>query len=348
MFTIYTTKDNLFQLCLEKDNSWHKIIMKMKKVVVCMDNDEEWNLENKILQNLHKAQVHYSVNNDFINQIVTQKPQNVLEDPCAAYLLDVADDKANSIQSTYGVICQSHNNKGNVLTEKGWTIHTEDPTKRQSWNSFFSNHKCPLNSLIIIDRYFFSSEPEETLDDSFYNLEQLLDSLLPTNSLQNIQQVIIIFDFNTFNFKKDKREDGADYTFKAFAEKINGIKHKVRKYSYDLELLSINSDCYKYEDTHDRRIIANYNITEAGHKLKAFRANNTITCGQNLTFKRLFEEGLDFGDKSTLPAFSQKNTIKKIQESIEISKTTMKYAYNGRVVEDGNFEIKNRLLLKKG
>ncbi len=346
MFSIYTTKDNLFQLCLEKDNSWYKIIMKMKKVVVCMDNDEEWNLENKILQNLHKAQVEFSVNNDFINQIVTLKPQNVLEDPCSVYLLDVADEKANNIQSKYGVICQSHNNKANVLTEKGWTIHTEDPTKTQSWNFFFNNNKCPLNSLIIIDRYFFSSEPGETLEDSLYNLEELLNSLLPAESPQNVQQVIVIFDFSTFKFKKDKREDGSEYTFKSFAEKINGIKRRVRDYSYDLELLSITSDCYMYEDTHDRRIIGNYSITDAGHKLKAFRQNNTVTCGQNITFRRLFEEGLESGDKSTLPAFSQKNIIKKLQEIIKSNKTTMKYAYNGRVVEDGNFEIKNRLLLK--
>lgn len=347
MFTIYTTKDNLFRLCSEKENSWYKVIMKMKKVVVCMDNDENWNPTNPILQNLHKAQVNCSKNNDFINQIVTTNPEKVLDDPSAAYLLDITNDKAKSIQSKYGVICQTKDNDNNILIKKGWTIHTEDPSKTQSWNFFFHDYDCPTNSIVIIDRYFFSSEVGESLDDSLYNLEQILDSLLPKESPQNIQQVIIIFDFKTFNLAKDKRENGSDYTFRALAEKINRIKPKVRKYSFDLELLSINPDCHRYEDTHDRRIISNFSIIEAMHKLKVFKTNNTITCGQSLTFKRLFEEGLDIGAKSTLPAFLKKNTIKQIQDSIKISRKTMLYACNGHVVEDGNFEIRNRLLIEK-
>ena len=56
---------------------------------------------------------------------------------------------------------------------------------------------------------------------------------------------------------------------------------------------------------------------------------------------------LDIGDKSTLPAFLKKNTIKQIQDSIKISRKTMLYACNGHVVEDGNFEIRNRLLIEK-
>lgn len=193
----------------------------------------------------------------------------------------------------------------------------------------------------------FSSEVGESIDDSLFNLEQILDNLLPVRCADNIMQVTLIFDFSTFKHERDKKGDGSNYTFKSLAERVNKVKRNVRTYVYTLELLSINSDCYRYEDTHDRRIIANLNITEALHKLKAFTSDKRSLCGQNITFKRLFEEGLEYGDKSTLPAFVQNAILDSIIDSIKISKSTMEYACNGQVAAIGSFEIQNRLLQEK-
>lgn len=340
MFVVCTTKDNLIRLCSEKENSWYKIIMKIKKVAISAKEDL---LDNEYLRILHKADVKFNrVAQDVLDGISSNHPEYVLKSPCAVYLLDIDSDKAKTIQSKYGVICLEKNSDAELLTKKGWSI---DILKEQgySWESFFTGHNCPVNSLLIIDRYFFSSEIGETIEDSFNNLQQILNALLPLNSPDNVQQVALVFDFSTFNHK-DRKDDGSEYTFKALAEKVNKIKRSVRNYSYSLELLSINSNCYKYEDTHDRRIFTNYSITIATHKLKAFRKNSNSLCSQNISFRRLFSDGLEAGDKSTLPAITQKNIIKSLQESIKTSKDSMEYACNGQVAKRGEFEIKNRML----
>lgn len=341
MFVVYTTKDNLIRLCLENDNSWYKIITRVKKVV--LSEEEDWR-DNPLLLKMHQSGVDFlTVEQSVINDIITNHPEYVLDDPCSAYLLDIDAEKAKTIQSKFGVICQEQTSNANVLTQRGWNIDVMKTDDGKSWESFFSGHNCPVNSLLIIDRYFFSSEVGETIEDSFNNLKQILNALLPLNSPDNVQQVALVFDFSTFNHK-DKKDDGSEYTFKALAEKVNKIKRSVRNYSYSLELLSINSNCYKYEDTHDRRIFTNYSITIATHKLKAFRKNSNSLCSQNISFRRLFSDGLEAGDKSTLPAITQKNIIRLLQESIKTSKKSMEYAYNGQVAKRGEFEIKNRLL----
>ena len=347
MFVVYTTENNLNRICAEKDNSWHKIIRKVKEVVISSAVGETWDAGNVMLQNLHKAGVKIIVDNEFIDQIVTTNPEVVLEDPCAAFLLDIDKAMADNIQQKYGVICQPQNDDTNILVQKGWSINTEDPSKEKSWKFFFAGHNCPLNSVVIIDRYFFSSEVGESIEDSLFNLEQILDNLLPAHCADNIMQITLIFDFKTFKHERDKRADGTNYTFKSLAERVNRIKRSVRTYAYTLELLSINSDCYNYDKTHNRHIIANFNITDAPHKLKAFTHDKQSLCIQDITFRRLFENGLDPEDKSTVPAFVQNNILESIIDSIKTSKSTMEYACNGQVDTTGNFDVQNRLLQEK-
>lgn len=342
MFVVYTTEDNLIRLCSEKENSWYKIIMKIKEVVVSTNNGDNWDTTNQLLQTLHRAGVSICTgDNDFINQIATNHPEYVLEDPCAAYLLDIDKEKAEKIQNKYGVICQPQTEDRNILTQEGWEIDTAACAQEQkSWKSFFAGHNCPLNSLVIIDRYFFSSEAGETIEYSLHNLRQILDALLPASCPDNVIQVSIVFDFTKFNHNID----GRGYTLQTLAEKVNRVKRSVREYAYTLELLSINSNCYNYEDTHNRRIIANFSVTSALHKLKAFYEQNQSLADQYITFRRLFEKGLNEGDKSTAPAFSQAIILDKIKDIISTSKSTIEYACNGRVFAANSFEIQNRLL----
>lgn len=349
-FIVYTTEDNLIRLCSNKENSWLKIINKTGEVVISPNAGKEyWDMNNPLLQALHRGGINIITSpedKDFIHKIVTTDSSVVMEDPCAAYLLEIDPSKAKEIQTKYGVICQSINDENNVLVKKGWRVDTSDPTTKKTWDYFFSGHNCPLNSLIIVDRYFFSSEQGETINDSLHNLKQILNALLPLKSPDNVIQVIIIFDFSTFRHNRDKKEDGSDYTFKSLAEKINKLKRAMRDYAYSLELLSVNSNCYNYSDTHNRRIIANYSLTIALHKLKAFNQKGESLCSQDITFRRLFEAGIEEGDKSTTPFFTQKNIIDQLIESVRKSKNSMQYAINGKVASIGNFEIQNRLLKK--
>lgn len=340
-FVVYTTEENLIRLCSEKDNSWYKIIMKVGEVVISTTKGDNWDTSNPLLQAMHRAGVHFCTgDNEFIKQIATNHPENVLTDPCAAYLLDIDTETAEKIQKKYGVICQPQGSPKNILIQEGWEIDTAVCTAAEkSWKSFFKGYNCPLNSVVIIDRYFFSSEPGERIDISLFNLRQILDALLPQTSPENVIQVLIIFDFTKFNRKID-----GDCNLQTLAEKVNKVKRGVRDYSYTIELLSINSNCYNYQDTHNRRIIANFSITSALHKLKAFYENNRSMSDQYITFRRLFEKGLKDGDRSTAPAFSQKKILDNLIEIIETSKSSMEYACNGRVSDQGKFEIQNRML----
>lgn len=340
MFIVYTTEDNLSRLCSEENNSWYKIIMKMKEVVISTNSpDEIWDKNNPYLAALHRAGVWIEPNNTFIEQIKTTSPDNVLEYPCGAYLLNIDEKQASDIQNKYGVICQPLTSSKNILISTGLSIDTGED-KTHDWEYIFENYNCPLNSIVIVDRYFFSSETGESVNDSFYNLKQILNALLPQHSKDNILQVSLIFDFTTVKEKDN-------ITFKGLAEKVNKIKRSVRDYAYDLELISMDSNCYLYEETHDRRIIANFSITEATHKLKAFNESG-ILCNQTITFKRLFEVGLD--DRSTTPEFSQRKCLEKMKEALnkESNKSLMKYACNGQESKVGIFTIKNRLLQKRG
>ncbi len=339
-FVVYTTEENLIRLCSEKENSWYKIIMKVGEVVISTTKGDNWDINNPVLQKLHRAGVDICTgDNEFINQITTTNPENVLEDPCAAYLLDIKAETAERIQTKYGVICQPVDNPNNILVQEGWEIDTSVcSAEEKSWKNFFQGHNCPLNSVVIVDRYFFTSAPGEKIDYSLFNLRQILDALLPQTSPDNVIQVSIIFDFTKFNCNIDGK-----FTLQALAEKVNKVKRGVRDYSYTLELISINSNCFNYQDTHNRRIIANFSITSALHKLKAFYENESLS-DQYITFRRLFERGLKEGDKSTAPAFSQKNILDRLQDIIDSSKSVIEYACNGRVSAPGKFEIQNRML----
>lgn len=341
MFIVYTTEDNLSRLCSEEDNSWYKIIMKIQEVVISTNSpDEIWDASNPYLAALHRAGVKIDSENAFIEQIKTTSPNNVLEDPCGAYLLDIDEKQALDIQTKYGVICQPLASSKNILITKGWTINTADD-KPHNWEYIFENQNCPINSVVIVDRYFFSSEVGESISDSLLNLRQILNALLPQHSKDNILQVSLIFDYTTVREKDD-------ITFKGLAEKVNKIKRSVRDYAYDLELISMDANCYLYEETHDRRIIANFSITEATHKLKAFQENNGVSCNQQIIFKRLFEEGLD--DKSSVPALSHKKSLEKLTEAVnkESNKSLIDYACNGQETKRGLFNVKNRMLQKRG
>lgn len=343
MFVVYTTKDNLIRLCSENESSWYKIIMRVKKVV--LSEEEDWR-DNPLLLKMHQSGVDFlTVEQSVINDIITNHPEYVLDDPCSAYLLDIDAEKAKTIQSKYGVICQSQVDCSNVLVKKGWRLDTSDENKEQTWLSFFSGHECPLNTIIIVDRYFFSSEENESIEDSFHNLRQIMDALLPIKSPSEVLQVCIVFDFSKLK-KKDKRENGDEYTFKSLAEKVNKIKRNLRDYSFIIEMISVDSNCKDYSETHDRRILTNFSVTSATHKLKAFSQNQESLCSQEITFRRLFEEGIEIGDKSTMPSFTQKKTVEQIKKIIENknNRTLIDYACNGQVAKRGEFEIKNRML----
>lgn len=332
MFTFYTTEDKLTELCLE-GGTWYDIIRNQRTIYVCNDSDEEeWDISNEILLNLYRGGVEIEVDNE-VAEDIKKDTKNVLELVNPAYILDYSEQEATEISRKYGVIfLPTQNTPEPAIAETGWTLDTSDDSKEQSWDFFLSGIKTKYNSLVIIDRYFFSSEYGESLEDSKFNLRSILNILLPKEQMHKFT-VSIIFDITK-----------ADKEMQELATEVNKIKKTlVGHTSFDMELISIDSNCYNYDKTHDRFIVSNYFVIDAAHKIKAFRTDKTVLTEQNIHFKYLYSEGIRENDKSSKPEVSQDRILKADCDAMHTSKREMLHAANGQMSQKGDFQPKNEM-----
>lgn len=332
MFTFYTTEDKLTELCLE-GGTWYDIIRNQRTIYVCNDSDEEeWDISNEILLNLYRGGVEIEVDNE-VAEDIKKDTKNVLELVNPAYILDYSEQEATEISRKYGVIfLPTQNTPEPAIAETGWTLDTSDDSKEQSWDFFLSGIKTKYNSLVIIDRYFFSSEYGESLEDSKFNLRSILNILLPKEQMHKFT-VSIIFDITK-----------ADKEMQELATEVNKIKKTlVGHTSFDMELISIDNNCYNYDKTHDRFIVSNYFVIDAAHKIKAFRTDKTVLTEQNIHFKYLYSEGIRENDKSSKPEVSQDRILKAVCDAMHTSKREMLHAANGQMSQKGDFQPKNEM-----
>lgn len=332
MFTLYTTEDKLTELCLEGEE-WFNIIRNQPTIYVCNESDnDEWDVTNATLMALHRSGTSIEVDNELLEEI-KEDNSKVLELVNPAYILDFKAEEAKSIEEKFGVIfLPTSNTPRPVLAKLGWDIDTADPSKPKTWVFFLKGIKVNFHSLVIVDRYFFSSQTGETFEDSLFNLREILMALLPSKNVHKFV-VSIIFD-----------ESKSDYAMKELATKVNKVKKNIiGKTPFTLELISIDSNCYMYEETHDRFIISNYFVINASHKIKAFNAQKESLCAQKLTFDYLYSKGIEEGAISSIPEVSQDRVMKALCETVQTSKSEIQYAANGQVSKKGNFDIQNDL-----
>lgn len=332
MFTLYTTEDKLTELCLEGEE-WYDIIRKQPTIYICNESEnEEWDVNNATLMALHRSGTFIGVDNKLLEEIKVDNSK-VLEYSNPVYILDFKAEEAKSIEEKYGVIfLPTSNTPRPVLAKRGWDIDTADNSKPNTWSFFLQGCKVNFNSLVIVDRYFFSCQMGETLDDSLFNLRMILKALLPVKNVHKFT-VSIIFD-----------ESKSDDVMQELATKVNKVKKNIiDKTPFTLELISIDSNCYKYEETHDRFIISNYFVINASHKIKAFNNHQESLCAQKLTFDYLYSKGIEKNDISSIPGVSQDRVLKALCDTIHTSKSEIQYAVNGQVSKKGHFTIQNGL-----
>ena len=334
MFALYTTEDKLTELYRDEGAvEWQNIIRNQPKIYICNDSEnEEWDVTNKFLLALHLSGTSIEVNNERLKEI-KEDNSKVLELKNPAYILDFTEEEAKAIEEKYGVIfLPTENTPSPIVAKRGWEIDTTDESKPNTWEFFLKNNKVRFNSLVIVDRYFFSSQTGETFDDSLFNLRSILNALLPNKTMHKFT-VSIIFDGSE-----------SDFDFHDLATKVNKIKKRiVGKTPFTLERISIDSNCYKYEDTHDRFIISNYFVINATHKIKAFNAKQESLCGQKISFEYLYGKGIEKDDISSIPMVSQDRVLNAICESFHTSKAEIEYSANGQVSKKGDFSVVNDL-----
>lgn len=269
-----------------------------------------------------------------------QHPEEVLKSPSSLYILDVSPAEALSILRSYGVMCLSgtHPDVSPLIDVNDIHISNEREKLGKGWDSVLDSvEKLPSNALLLTDRYLFAFR-HPNAGDGLANIHDILNELLPQQFAGGDYHVTIVFD---------DRSKHSSYTFDEIATKLNRIKMQLgRNYPIMMEVLGITPDCSIYNKLHNRLIISNYYLVEAGHKLAAFNKNQG-TARQTLIPMTLFTEA-SLNGTSTPPLKAIDQTVSTLREfSKSLSKlsnhSVYLYAVNGKRMEKC-MSIRNRLI----
>lgn len=268
-------------------------------------------------------------------------PEDVLKSPSALYILDITLAEALAIQRHYGVMCLSSENPDiSPLIDVNDYFHPSTEKKKfKGWDRVLDSvEKLPSNALVIIDRYLFAKRSKNA-GDGLVNVKNILRELLPTQFEGGDYHLTVVFDIDAKH---------ASYTFSEIATKLTNIVRQLRpSYNTMVEVFGIKESCALYDDSHDRRIVSNYFIVVASHKLAAFNPEDKGTVPQSITPWALFTES-SLSVDSSAPLESIEETIDDFRKfyaalSNEAEHNTYYYALNGKRMERC-MGVRNRLL----
>lgn len=269
-----------------------------------------------------------------------QHPEAVLKSPSSLYILDVQPAEALSIRRSFGVMCLSGDNPDITPLIDVNDIHISNEHEKlgRGWDSVLDSvEKLPSNALLLTDRYLFAFR-HPNAGDGLANIHDILNELLPLQFEGGDYHVTIVFD---------DRSKHSSYTFDEIATKLNRIKTQLgRNYPIMMEVLGITPDCSIYNKLHNRLIVSNYYLVEAGHKLAAFNKDQG-TARQMLIPMTLFTEA-SLNGTSTPPLKAIEQTVATLREfSKSLSQlsdhSVYLYAVNGKRMEKC-MGIRNRLI----
>ena len=277
MFGIYITASSLANTYLQEGNKsfelqseWYRILRKQNFIYLSEYNsndveyeDEDY-LNNKELIDMFSqsaGNIDIKPADDKIQQILLDHSK-VLDNPNAAYFLDIDPEEAKAIQDDFGVICQSVNVPvdTSVFTMPCIPINFQkDQVSVKGWDKILQEPaKLPSNSLCIIDRYLFCYEGDTVRGDKkntigFDNLQLILLFALPEH-YKGIYNVTIIFDGKAIGSGYD-----VDTLWQELCIRVDNIA-KRKGYKINLQYLAIDVDAagYTKEMTHNRQILSTY------------------------------------------------------------------------------------------
>ena len=343
MFGIVSTI-SILERVIAIDSTWRAIVESSGRLYVYKDKP----IENPVLTLLSQA------GKVLIDEQIKEFPKKDLFEKYSgcAFIMDIDEKDANSIQTSYGVICQSVNSlDGSVLTQidpDHFELLSKD--KGYGWSRVcegLTNPRIPSNCIIINDRNIFANDkPKEGSTPGLDNLERILDSLLPLSFSERLTEdealpyhVLVNCEFKTLSDE-----------YSSFATKINKIKRNLhRPYLIDIEFIALKRDNDFFEETHNRRIYSNYYTISCDHKLAAF-SGSTSRCSQSLDVLKLFSK-IEKA-KSDQPVKGHDSFLRKLNESVKYwmdisSINSYEFSQNGdsrHVIH----HIKNRLIAPKG
>jgi hypothetical protein len=298
--------------------------------------------ENGNLQKLMKQQP-VQLQTEAETAFLRNHPENVLKNPTALYILDMTPSEALAIQRQYGVMCLSSENPdiSPLIDVNDIHVSNEQEKLGRGWDSVLDSvETLPSNALLLTDRYLFAFR-HPNAGDGIANIHDILDELLPQQFMGGDYHITIVFD----NMAKH-----SSYTFNDIATQLNRLKQQLKRdYPIMMEVLGITPDCAIYNKLHNRLIVSNYYLVEAGHKLAAFN-HDKATARQMLVPLALFTES-SLNGTSTPPLKAIEQTLTTLRDfSSSLSRLTdhsiYLYAVNGQRMENC-MGVRNRLIKTK-
>ncbi|MBO7051550.1 MAG: hypothetical protein J6W24_02685 [Prevotella sp.] len=265
-------------------------------------------------------------------------PQKLLDNPSSLYILDISQDEAKNIQESYGVLCLSgeHPDASALIDVNDAFVSNKFHQLEKGWDSVLDSvETLPSNALILADRYLFKNV-EAKDGDGFDNVEAILDQLLPQQFAGGDYHVCILFNKEKSAFK-----------FSDITKGLEIVRQSIHRiYPIKMEVIGFDTHTSIHDKLHNRVIISNYYMVEAGHKLAAFN-NYFGTARQTIYPLALFtESSLTGASSAPLRAIKQNlAAIKDFSEHATNVKTFDKYLYavNGKRIEKCS-GFRNRLL----
>lgn len=343
MFGIVSTVSSIERV-IDSNCRWKRIIESSRRIFLYKDKD----IENIELSMLSRAGLL-----SFDDEIKEFPSRSLFERyPECAFLFDTIENQtALSIQSQYGVICQTIDNLDDSILTHIDPDHFEMTYNEGGYNwekicEGLLNPRMPSNCVIINDRNMFvNDDTQEGFTPGLDNLHRILDCLLPKSFSEELNAENA-FPYHVLIGCELKQ---LKYSYNSFASKINGIKKRLqRPYPINIEFIAITSDNDFFRETHNRRIYSNYYTISCDHKLAAF-AGTKSRCSQSFDVLKLYSKYDK--EKSAQPVIGHDYFIKKLSESVHYwmqkpkTMSTYSFSQNGDCRPVIN-KIKNRLLVQ--
>ncbi len=359
MFTIYSDKDvfeNIISSPLDYPN-WNKIINDFS--IVCLDiNQADLDIEISnpdtflfLFLQANARDIKIIPSDNYFQTIYTNL-EAVLENPSAAYFLNLSNSAAKKLQEESGIIINCKDLIDEDILTKGINLDwLADEEVKDNWNSILNPfNNFPSNSLIINDRNLFSNE--ERVLGTFQNigvdnLIRILDNLLPQN-LKTDYHILIQSE------QKDDPRNKAKCD--QIASDLNSKIRKLRNYNFEIEILFYCRGTNHFERTHNRRIYSNYKYGKSENSLASFKIRNSNNTRNDDSFSLVcfFNKLNSIPDTNTnlLTHFNGSHRCKEIADDCidKLNKNGpnnryYRYYLNGIEVNQGKSKaIKNRLL----
>lgn len=358
MLEIYMSDKTLEKIWLESPNSnWGKILSKQQVIYVSLENPNRlFDAEDELSQISAMNDIRLEPSTAYIESVISGV-NSISEKPFGVFILDIEPHKALKMQMENGVICMSSDKiDDDILTLIDPCVKEYEDGEFGDWTEILSGIKAGAfvsNSIVINDRNLFANDGQkmnrytkETYEDTtgVENVSIILNEIIP-HTLNVPYHVTILCDYECVN---------NGLTHKSVAEKINKIKKMLnRQFPIEMEILFIKRGDKSITDaTHNRRIVSNYFILKADHKICAFKTNHKrrsiSTCGQTISIDKLYSKGIL--DRSDPPAKGHKVYVNKYKTIVNTLKESERrgfvncyFAQNGQ--EKPITELQNRLLI---